>query len=198
MKSSSSKPDLTTLLYIKNMVCDRCILVVRQELDKLKLNYKNIQLGEVELTNQPTDEGIVELKEHLNILGFDLLDDKKTRLVEKIKSSIIQFIQGIEAEELNKKLSVLLSEKLKMDYHHISSLFSSIEGVTIEKYVILQLIEKAKELLMYAELSLSEIADKLGYSSVQHLSQQFKKTTGLTPSHFKSLKKNMRTPLDKI
>jgi AraC family transcriptional regulator len=198
MKSSSSKPDLTTLLYIKNMVCDRCILVVRQELDKLKLNYKNIQLGEVELTNQPTDEGIVELKEHLNILGFDLLDDKKTRLVEKIKSSIIQFIQGIEAEELNKKLSVLLSEKLKMDYHHISSLFSSIEGVTIEKYVILQRIEKAKELLMYAELSLSEIADKLGYSSVQHLSQQFKKTTGLTPSHFKSLKKNMRTPLDKI
>jgi AraC family transcriptional regulator len=198
MKSSSSKPDLTTLLYIKNMVCDRCILVVRQELDKLKLNYKNIQLGEVELTNQPTDEGIVELKEHLNILGFDLLDDKKTRLVEKIKSSIIQFIQGIEAEELNKKLSVLMSEKLKMDYHHISSLFSSIEGVTIEKYVILQRIEKAKELLMYAELSLSEIADKLGYSSVQHLSQQFKKTTGLTPSHFKSLKKNMRTPLDKI
>lgn len=180
------------------MVCDRCILVVRQELDKLKLNYKNIQLGEVELTNPPTDEGIIELKEHLNILGFDLLDDKKTRLVEKIKSSIIQFIQGIEAEELNKKLSVLLSEKLKMDYHHISSLFSSIEGVTIEKYVILQRIEKAKELLMYAELSLSEIADKLGYSSVQHLSQQFKKTTGLTPSHFKSLKKNMRIPLDKI
>jgi AraC family transcriptional regulator len=198
MKSSSSKPDLSTPLYIKNMVCDRCILVVRQELDKLKLNYKNIQLGEVELTNQPTDEGIVELKEHLHILGFDLFDDKKTRLVEKIKSSIIQFIQGIEAEELNKKLSVLLSEKLKMDYHHISSLFSSIEGVTIEKYVILQRIEKAKELLMYAELSLSEIADKLGYSSVQHLSQQFKKTTGLTPSHFKSLKKNMRTPLDKI
>jgi len=198
MKSSSSTPIQSTPLYIKNMVCDRCILVVRQELDKLHLNYKNIQLGEVELTKQPTDEEIVNLKEHLNILGFELLDDKKTKLVEKIKSSIIQLIRGIEAEELNKKLSVLLSEKLKMDYHHISGLFSSIEGMTIEKYVILQRIEKAKELLMYAELTLSEIADKLGYSSVQHLSQQFKKTTGLTPTHFKNLKKNMRIPLDKV
>jgi AraC family transcriptional regulator len=198
MKSSSSKPVQPTPLYIKNMVCDRCILVVRQELDKLNLNYKNIQLGEVELTHQPTDEEIAELNAHLNILGFELLDNKKTRLVEKIKSSIIQLIQGIEAEELNKKLSVLLSEKLKMDYHHISSLFSSLEGMTIEKYVILQRIEKAKELLMYAELTLSEIADKLGYSSVQHLSQQFKKTMGLTPTHFKNLKNNMRIPLDKI
>jgi AraC family transcriptional regulator len=185
-------------LYVKNMVCDRCILVVRQELEKLNLNYKNIQLGEVELTNQPTGDEIIKLKGHLNILGFELLDDKKTKLVEKIKSSIIQLIQGIEADELNKKLSVLLSEKLNMDYHHISSLFSSIEGMTIEKYVILQRIEKAKELLMYAELTLSEIADKLGYSSVQHLSQQFKKTTGLTPTHFKNLKINMRIPLDKI
>ncbi len=180
------------------MVCDRCIIVVRQELDKLNLNYKNIQLGELELTKPISSEKIKDLQNRLQQLGFELLDDKKTRHVEKIKSSIIQLIQGIEAGELNKKLSVLLSDKLKMDYHHISSLFSSVEGITIEKYVILQRIEKAKELLMYAELTLSEIADELGYSSVQHLSQQFKKTTGLTPSHFKSLKKNMRIPLDKI
>jgi AraC family transcriptional regulator len=185
-------------LYIKNMVCDRCILVVRQELDEMKLGFKNIQLGEVELIEPPSDQKLRELKTQLNNLGFELLDDKKSTLVEKIKSTIIQLIHGTEADELRKKLSVLLSEKLKMDYHYISSLFSSIEGITIEKYVILQRIEKAKELLMYAELSLSEIADQLGYSSVQHLSQQFKKTTGLTPSHFKNLKKNMRIPLDKL
>jgi AraC family transcriptional regulator len=185
-------------LYIKNMVCDRCILVVRQELDKMQLGYKNIQLGEVELTEQPSNEKINDLNTRLKLLGFELLDDKKSTLVEKIKSSIIHLIHGTEAEELNKKLSVLLSEKLNLDYHYISGLFSSIEGMTIEKYVILQRIEKAKELLMYAELTLSEIADQLGYSSVQHLSQQFKKTTGLTPSHFKSLKKNMRIPLDKV
>ncbi|HET7000770.1 MAG TPA: AraC family transcriptional regulator [Puia sp.] len=185
-------------LYIKNMVCDRCILVVRQELDKLGMGYKNIQLGEVELSENISPEKINEFKDHLHILGFELLDDRKSTLVEKIKSAIIQLIQGTEVEILNKKLSVLLSEKLDLDYHYISGLFSSLEGMTIEKYVILQRIEKAKELLMYAELTLSEIADKLGYSSVQHLSQQFKKTTGLTPSHFKSLKKNMRIPLDKV
>jgi AraC family transcriptional regulator len=185
-------------LFIKNMVCDRCILVVRQELEKLNINYKNIQLGEVELAEQTTDEKLNAFKNQLNDLGFELLDDKKSKLVEKIKSYIIQLIHGMAAGELNKKLSVLLSEKFRHDYHYISGLFSSIEGMTIEKYVILQRIEKAKELLMYAELSLSEIADQLGYSSVQHLSQQFKKTTGLTPSHFKNLKKNMRIPLDKI
>src|SRR5450755_1620621 len=185
-------------LYVKNMVCDRCILVVRQELDKLSLPYKNIQLGEVELSEEPPIEKIKELKDHLQILGFKLLDDNKSTLVEKIKSAIIQLIQTKDEELVTKKLSVLLSEKLKLDYHYISGLFSSIEGLTIEKYVILQRIEKAKELLMYAELTLSEIADKLGYSSVQHLSQQFKKTTGLTPTHFKNLKKNMRIPLDKV
>jgi AraC family transcriptional regulator len=198
MKPSSENQHQITPLYVKNMVCDRCILVVRQELDKLHLNYKNIQLGEVELTGQPGQDKLNALEVQLNMLGFELLDDKKTKTVEKIKSSLIQYIQGTAAGELNKKLSVLLSEKLKLDYHYISGLFSSIEGMTIENYVILQRIEKAKELLMYAELTLSEIADKLGYSSVQHLSQQFKKTTGLTPSHFKNLKKNMRIPLDKL
>lgn len=180
------------------MVCDRCILVVRQELDKLHLNYKNIQLGEVELTDRHSPDKILELKNNLQLLGFELLDDKKSTLVAKIKLAIIQLIHGTESEELTKKISVLLSEKLNLDYHYISGLFSSIEGMTIEKYVILQRIEKTKELLMYAELNLNEIADKLGYSSVQHLSQQFKKTTGLTPTHFKNLKKNMRIPLDKV
>lgn len=185
-------------VYIKNMVCDRCILVVRQELEKLNIDYKSVQLGEVELTNIPSKDQIQEIKNNLHPLGFEVLDDKKTSIVEKIKSSIIQLIHGTDEVELNKKLSILLAERLDMDYNYLTTLFSSTEGITIEKYVILQRIEKAKELLMYDELSLSEIADKLGYSSVQHLSQQFKKITGLTPSHFKQLKENKRKPLDKL
>ncbi len=186
------------LLYIKNMVCDRCILVVRQQLDIDGLSYRNIQLGEVELADEPSDKQLSILKGQLHDLGFELLDNKKSTLVEKIKGTIILLIRGGNTDELTKKLSAVLSEKLGYDYHYLSTLFSSIEGITIEKYVILQRIENAKELLMYAELTLSEIADQMGYSSVQHLSQQFKKITGLTPSHFKSLKKNMRIPLDKV
>lgn len=185
-------------LYVKNMVCDRCILAVRQQLDTLELTYKNIQLGEVELGDSPSVNQLQALKEKLNTLGFELLDDKKSTLVEKIKNAIIQMIHGTAETELTKKLSVMLKEKLQMDYNYLSTLFSSIEGITIEKYVILQRIEKAKELLIYDELTLSEIADKLGYSSVQHLSQQFKKITGLTPTHFKELKENRRKPLDKV
>jgi AraC family transcriptional regulator len=185
-------------LYIKNMVCDRCILVVRQQLDQLGLQYKNVQLGEVELATPVTPDQLQRLQELLLGLGFELLDDKKSTLVEKIKNAIIQLIHGTDEAILTTKLSVLLEEKMHVDYHYLTTLFSSIEGITIEKYAILQRIEKAKELLMYDELSLSEIADKLGYSSVQHLSQQFKKITGLTPSHFKQLKENKRTPLDKV
>jgi AraC family transcriptional regulator len=185
-------------IYIKNMVCDRCILVVRQQLEKAGIDYKNIQLGEVELAGAPSAQQLQTFKEQLHNLGFEVLDDKKSTTVEKIKNAIIQLIQGANEEVLTKKLSVLLEEKLQMDYHYLTTLFSSIEGITIEKYVILQRIEKAKELLMYDELSLSEIADQLGYSSVQHLSHQFKKTTGLTPSYFKQLKENKRKPLDKV
>ncbi len=115
----------------------------------------------------------------------------------KLLNTIIHLVH-YEAEELNLKFSAFLADKLKLEYHYLSSLFSSIEGITIEKYIILQRIEKAKELLMYDELTLSEIADRLGYSSVQHLSQQFKKTTGLTPSHFKQLRENKRKPIDKV
>jgi len=180
------------------MVCDRCILVVRQQLDSLGLSYKNIQLGETELVEPPSTEKMKLLRDQLHGLGFEVLDDKKSAIVEKIKASIIQLIQSADEEALTIKLSVLLHEKLQLDYHYLSSLFSSIEGITIEKYVILQRIEKAKELLMYDELSLGQIADRLGYSSVQHLSQQFKKTTGLTPSHFKQLGTNMRKSIDKV
>lgn len=185
-------------LFIKNMVCDRCILVVRQELDQLQLPYRQLQLGEVELTKEPSAVELSQLQMRLESLGFELLDDKKSALVSKIKTQVLQLIHGKDGVELNTKLSVLLSEALKHDYSYLSSLFSSTEGTTIEKYVISQRIERAKELLLYDELSLSEIADKLGYSSVQHLSLQFKKITGLTPTHFKQIRENKRKPLDKV
>lgn len=138
------------------------------------------------------------LRERLGLIGFELLDDRKSRIVERIKNTIVSLIHGNQDEGFNKKLSAVLTEKLKMDYHYLTTLFSSVEGVTIEKYTILQRIERAKELLLYNELNLSEIANELGYSSVQHLSQQFKKITGLTPSHFTELKENKRKPLDKV
>ncbi|MCF1715360.1 AraC family transcriptional regulator [Flavihumibacter sp. RY-1] len=185
-------------LFIKNMVCDRCILVVRQELDQLQLPYRQVQLGEVELAKEPSATELSQLRDRLEKLGFELLDDKKSALVSKIKTLVLQLIHGNEEVELNTKLSVILSEALQHDYSYLSSLFSSIEGTTIEKYVIAQRIERAKELLLYDELTLNEIAFKLGYSSVQHLSQQFKKITGLTPTHFKQIRENKRKPLDKV
>ncbi len=185
-------------LYIKNMVCDRCIMVVRQQLDQLKIDYRHIQLGQVELNHEIAPVKLHHLKEALEKVGFELLDDKKAMLVEGIKNIIISLIQGYSEEEFNKKLSVMLEEKLHKDYHYLTTLFSAVEGMTIEKYVIHQRIEKVKELLMYDEMNLSEISYHLGYSSVQHLSQQFKKITGFTPSKFKLLKENNRKPLDKI
>lgn len=186
------------LLHVKNMVCDRCIMVVRQHLDTLGLPYKNIQLGQLELAEEASTAQLQALEDKLAGDGFELLDDKKSKIVERIKTAIISLVHGKEAEESNLKLSAMLEQKLGMDYHYLSTLFSSVEGITIEKYAILQRIEKVKELLMYDEKNLSEIAWELGYSSVQHLSQQFKKVTGLTPSHFKQLGENRRKPLDKV
>ncbi|HQR01763.1 MAG TPA: helix-turn-helix domain-containing protein [Ferruginibacter sp.] len=186
------------LIHIKNMVCDRCIAAVMKQLDDLDLPYKSVQLGQAELTGDPSPATLEELRTKLNNQGFELLDDKRSRIVEKIKNTIVNMIHGNKNEEFNLKLSSFLEEKLQLDYHYLSSLFSSVEGITIEKYAIAQRIERVKELLMYDEKTLSEISYDLGYSSVQHLSQQFKKVTGLTPSHFKELKENKRKPLDKL
>ncbi len=185
-------------LYIKNMVCDRCILVVRQLLDQMNVEYKQIQLGMVELKEEMTPNQLEKFGELVSMKGFELLDDKKARLVENIKITIISLIQGYSDLDFNKKLSVILVEKLQHDYHFLTTLFSAVEGVTIEKFVILQRIEKVKELLMYGEMNMSEISYELGYSSVQHLSQQFKKITGFTPTQFRQLKGNNRKPLDKV
>lgn len=185
-------------LFIKNMVCNRCVMIVQQRLDALDIPYSNVQLGEVKLNTSLSDEPFAVLKEDLHVLGFELLDDRKASLVSRIKSCIIKYIHSEDDEIRNMKLSVLLAEKLQTDYSYLSALFSSIEGITIEKYVILQRIERVKELLSYNELSLNEIAWKLSYSSVQHLSQQFRKITGLTPSQYKQSKESGRKPLDEV
>jgi AraC family transcriptional regulator len=184
-------------LYIKNMVCDRCILVIKEQLKKAGIGFKQVNLGEVELDKEPTPEQLDVLNHNLTAIGFELLDDKKEKLVEKIKNIIISLIHRND-DGNNKKLSAILEERLQLDYHYLSNLFSSTEGLTIEKYAIRQRIERVKELLTYNELSLSEIADQMEYSSVQHLSQQFKKETGLTPTQFRDLKENTRKPLDKV
>lgn len=173
-------------------------MVVRQELVKMNLTPTHIQLGEVEIEEDLSDIQINSLCVRLANKGFELLDDRKTMIVEKVKNIIVEVIHGKEEVDIKVNFSNLIQQRLHIDYHYISSLFSTTEGITIEQYIILQRIERAKELLVYNELSLSEISYKLGYSSVQHLSTQFKKITGLTPSHFKNIKENRRKPLDQL
>ncbi len=187
------------MLYIKNMVCNRCIKVVKEELEKLGVEVQSITLGEVE-TSQPVGKlPIQQIKQVLEENGFELIEDRKAKIIEKIKSFIIRTIYNdklITDSKIN--FSNLIEREINMEYHYLSSLFSSLESITIEQYIILQKIERAKELLKYGELTLSEIAYQLGYSSVQHLSNQFKKVTGMTASQFKNLTQNTRKPLDKI
>lgn len=179
------------------MVCNRCILVVKQELEKLNLAANSIVLGEMQLTKEPSSKQFVQLKQNLAALGFEVLDDSKKQLIEKIKNIIIEQIhyQPVDDEH---NFSEILSKKLHKDYSHISGLFSDVEGITIEKYIINQKIEKAKELIAYNEMNFNEIACQLGYSSSAHLSAQFKKITGLTPTHFKKAGNKRRQSIDKI
>ncbi len=179
------------------MVCNRCIMVVQNEFDKLGLKINNITLGEVTLDRELDDNRKNAIQSALESLGFELIDDKKSRLIEKIKTTIIDLVH-IQDNESKENLSDLLSKEVNQDYNYLSNLFSDIEGTTIEKYFIAQKIEKVKELLVYDELSLSEIAFRLNYSSVAYLSNQFKKVTGLTPSHFKQIKEDKRKPLDEV
>jgi AraC family transcriptional regulator len=184
-------------LYIKNMVCDRCTLAVRRELDKNKIAYQAIELGEVELTKVLSAIKLQQFSTSLSSLGFELIEDKKARIISKIKNSVIELIRNLT--DLHKtKLSAYISDKLNKDYDSLSSMFSEVEGVTLEKYFIQQKIERVKELLVYDELTLSQIAAELGYSSVNHLSSQFKKITGLTPTHFKKIGAQKRKSLDQI
>lgn len=184
-------------LYIKNMVCIRCQMVVKAELEKLGLNYVNVKLGEADIIENITSDQIGQLDHALKKSGLELMDNKKSILVERIKTSIIELVHYTE-EQIKVNLSEYLSEQLNYDYTYLANLFSEVKGITIEKFYLAHKIEKVKELIVYHDLSLTEISYRMHYSSVAHLSNQFKKITGLTPSHFKKLKDNRRKSIDQI
>lgn len=181
------------------MVCDRCRLAVERVLKDMEVSPAQVRLGEVDLGDaELTDDQLETFRQNIESLGFELIGDKKSQLIENAKKHIIDLVQD-SGDAQKVRLSEYLSDKLFHDYTYLSNLFSSVEGVTIEQYYIHQKIEKAKELLIYDELTLTEIAYRLGYSSVAHLSRQFKKVTGETPSRFKALRDSeQRTPLDKV
>jgi AraC-like DNA-binding protein len=179
------------------MVCSRCKMVVKSELENLALHPLAIELGEVEIQEENIDFVKDELIKNLNSLGFELMDDKKSRVIDRIKTLIIELVHD-KNNELKTNLSDYLSEQLAQDYNTLSHLFSEVEGITIEKYFIAQKIEKVKELLMYDELTLNEIAYQLNYSSVAHLSNQFKKITGFPPTYFKQLKSRKRRQIEDL
>ena len=172
-------------------------MVVKTIFEKLGLHPVQIELGEIELQERDISKLKEKLKKELLSFGFDLLDDKKSKTIEKIKNRIIDLVQN-KNSNLQITLSDYLTSELHQDYSALSNLFSEVEGITIEKYYILQKTEKVKELLVYDELTLSEIAFLLNYSSVAYLSNQFKKVTGLTPSHFKKLRTVKRRPLEEL
>lgn len=182
------------------MVCNRCVFVVEEQLRKSGMPYDSVMLGEIDFgDHQLEPNSINKLKQDIESFGFELLDDKNSQLIEKVKQEILNYTSNHLISEKKINLSAFLKQQIDFDYNYISNLFSSIAGFTIEYYVIQLKIEKVKEMLFYNELTLSEIADQLGYSSVAHLSKQFKKVTGMTPSHFKKLKDvSKRVSLDQL
>lgn len=185
-------------LSIKNMVCARCIKTVTGILNNAGVPFKEVGLGFAELTNDLDKDELMTIKKSMETEGFEIIDDKKARLIEQVKKIIIELVQYGEIDEMKENLSSHLVRLLHKDYTYLSNLFSSTESTTIEQYFILQKIEKVKEWLIYDELTLSEMAFKLGYSSTAHLSGQFKKITGFTPSEFKKLKDHHRKHLDHV
>jgi len=184
-------------VHIKNMVCPRCIAAVNNIFSELDIDISAIQLGEVITNSELNEEQKDLLSEKLKLNGFELLQDQKSKLINEIKTIIIDQIHH-NHQRLNINFSTLLAEKLHHEYTSLSKLFSSIEGITIERFILKQKIEKVKELIFYDELTLTEIAHLMDYSSVAHLSAQFKKETGMTPSVFKKLRKPSHHPLDSL
>ncbi|MEA5139111.1 helix-turn-helix domain-containing protein [Arcicella rigui] len=184
-------------LYIKYMVSARCKIMVKTELKKLGLHFIVVDLGEVEIMETLSASQREELKIALLASGLELMDDKKAMLIEKIKNVVIEMVHY--SEELPKiNFSNFLSEKLNYDYTYLANLFSEVQGTTIEQFIISHKIERIKELMIYGELNITEIAQQMNYSSVAHLSSQFKKVTGLSPSHFRQLKDKRRNPIEDI
>lgn len=185
-------------LYIKNMVCSRCKTVVRQELEALGHQVLTIELGEVVLEKPATEVQLNQISERLQAHDFELLSDKKQQLIERVKTAIVELVH-LQNDGLRRmKHSDYITEKVSRDYRYLSTLFPEVEGITIEQYLINQKLERVKELLVYDELTLSQIADLLNYSSVAHLSTQFKSITGMTPSQFRKIRDKKRKPLDEV
>lgn len=191
------QPGKPMKLYIKNMVCIRCKVVVKDELKKLGLNYASVELGEVEIFEDISTEQYNKLKAALLSTGLELMDDKKSVLIQKIKNVIIEQVHYSE-DPLIINFSEFLSQKLNHDYTYLANLFSEVQGMTIERFIITHKIERVKELLVYDELNLTKIAYLMHYSSVAHLSAQFKKVTGLTPTYFKHMKAKRRSMLEDL
>lgn len=179
------------------MVCSRCKMVVKSVFEDIGMNPIAVELGEIELKNDIQEHQKQELLKSLRAIGFDLIDDKKSKTIDKIKTLIIDLVQN-KNNDLKSNLSNYLSQQLHQDYNTLSNLFSEVENTTIEKYFINQKIEKVKELIIYNEMSLSEIAYSLNYSSVSHLSNQFKKITGFSPTYFKNLKSIKRRQIEDL
>lgn len=179
------------------MVSQRCKMIVQEELEMLGLKHMKIDLGVIELPEPISDEQLEQLKARLLLTGLEVLDTKKSVLIERIKTAIIQMVH-YNAELPLQNYSVYIEEQLGYDYTYLATTFSEVKGITIQQFIILNKIERAKELLLYDELTLTDIALKLGYSSVGHLSNQFKKITGLTPSFYKHLKERRRTNLENL
>ena len=184
-------------ISIKNMVCNRCIMVVSQIFEEAKITTDNIKLGKVVTSDEVSPYELKQLNNNLKSMGFEIIDDSKSRLIESIKNITIDYVYHHSGEN-SMNFSDYLTDKLNLTYPYLSSLFSSVEGTTIEKYMINLKIEQVKELLVYDEKSLSEIAYQMGYSSVAHLSGQFKKVSGFTPTYFKNLKNKIRKPIHDI
>jgi YesN/AraC family two-component response regulator len=184
-------------LYIKNMVCIRCKMVVKDALMKLGLPYASVELGEVDVQEDISPRQLDQFRSALLKTGLEVMDDKKSVMIQKIKNLIIEVVHYTE-EPLPVNLSEYLSQKLGLDYTYLANVFSEVQGTSVERFYITHRIERVKELLVYNELNLTEIAYKMHYSSVAHLSSQFKKITGLTPSHFKKLKCKRRSTLEDL
>lgn len=179
------------------MVCNRCKIVVKSVFENMGINPVSVDLGEVELKNDIQEIQKNELLKKLHAVGFDLIDDRKSKTIDKIKTLIIDLVQN-KNNHLKTNLSEFLFQELHQDYNTLSNLFSEVENTTIEKYFINLKIEKVKELIIYDELSLSQIAYSLNYSSVSHLSNQFKKVTGFSPTHFKNIKTIKRKQIEDL
>lgn len=188
-----------TKLYIRNMVCPRCIKVVREELERLGLDVRNVVLGEVSLSGSIDALPVPAIRDVLERNGFELIEDKRAKIIEEIKRAVLKLARNDhEKNPIRVKDSEFIAREVGKEYHSLSTLFSSVENLTIERYLILQRIEYAKELLKYGDLTLSEISYRLGYSSVQHLSNQFKTVTGMTPTEFRSMGGSHRHSIDHV